>query len=633
MRILIASDKAAAIQKNIAQNAQKNMIFEYQPDILKLIDMLEVQEFSAYDQLVLILSGLDKWDSIQRESILNRYIAWAMKQDPSKQIFFLDTTKEYYMNIVTEIQGKTNIHYMEGRIRAADLPKVCAGSYHPGTEEPTPAQATISKDTSRRNQVKPNQVPTARKGGFSLFGRKKKETKPKDQEDFSQTPQPVKEEREEDFSQTPQPIEPTPEPVPESAPVSVPDEDELLFGNGFMDHTAQQEPKQDDLLLDMNTPLYQEPIANPTPVQDKPAFDIGDMDESTPMFNQPEPEPEPAPAPESILEPDLNSQSAGVGGFQSNPHSFSQQPTNEFVQKPQSPVPTIASAPVPAPSTEPVINKVAKRKPKKSSKGTFKRSMAVLVTGDRRQGVSSVCSNLAIAAARNGESVLVLDFDFIRRGQSINFPIQHDANDARYLTPLSIALRMPQSLDQYVVHYDDGLDYLGTSLYVADIENAMSVVDNSRIQRLIGTALSQYDIVFIDCPFDKVMEWDALVTSATRIVHVMNSDQNAIMNNVTLLDEDAFLDPSIFQMYVPRMGLVLNAAKPIKLYGIPVNADNILSVFMELTGDEDSYVDFDVLGEIPYIENYEGILASDKQPAETKYGSYYQNILQRLREV
>lgn len=632
MRILVASNKAASIQKPVTQNALKNMQFDFQPDCLKLIDMLETQEFSMYDQLVLILSSLDQWDAVQRKTILNRYLAWAKGQPASKEIIFIDSSREFYMDIVTEIQGQSNIHYIDKKIRVADLPKICAGTYRATDSVPQ----ELAKDASRRQAVQAPSVPKPHKGGFGFFGKNKKNQQP------AQPQPPVQ-----PTVQQPQPPvqppmqQPMPDPAPEqptsragvSSPQPLQTQQEVsefdvpLFGDFNPPQKAEQ-PVSSDFGLDLDLDVGEPAVRQQTKPAQQDRFDINNVDD-VPVF-QPEPEPAPAPAPMPTYQPEP--QPAPMNGPVGNDQFGAGQPMGN----PQHMNPSVGvqqPAPTPAPTQMQTRRPSRAPQTRKNNGAAFRRSIAVLVTGDRRSGVSSVCSNLAVAAAMMGEAVLVLDFDFLRRGQSINFPIQHDENDARYLTPLANALRMPHSLDQYAVNYIDGLDYLGTSLVVSDIEAAQSTVDNAKIQRLLGTALSKYDMVFIDCPFDKIMEWDALVTGATRIIHVMNNDMNAIMNNINLLCEDAFLDPSIYQMYIPRMGIVLNAVKSIDVMGIPASAQNLLSLFMGITGDEDSYADFAILGEIPFFTDYEKIVASDTQIAETQYGQYYQQLLQMLREV
>lgn len=658
MRILVASNKAAVIQKPVTQNALKNMQFDFQPDCLKLIDMLETQEFSMYDQLVLILSSLDQWDAVQRKTILTRYLAWAKSQPASKEIIFIDSSREFYMDIVTEIQGQSNIHYIDSKIRVTDLPKICAGTYRATDAAPQ----ELAKDNSRRQAVQAPSVPKPHKGGFGFFGKNKKNQQPAQppvQQPPAQTPvqQPTP-----DPVQAPTgtgqpsmsepwaiPEQPAPEvgvtgQQPAQPQQDVPEFDVPLFGN-FNPPPKPEQPASSDFGLDLDLDV-EEPVAQqPAKPAQQDRFDINKVDD-VPVF-QPEPPSQPTPTPTPVQQPEpqpvQQPVSAPMNGPSGNTQFGAGQPVgngqlgSQSVGNPQQMNPPMGvqqpMQPAPAPTQMQTRHPFRTPQARQNNGAAFRRSIAVLVTGDRRSGVSSVCSNLAVAAAMMGEAVLVLDFDFLRRGQSINFPIQHDENDARYLTPLANALRMPHSLDQYAVNYIDGLDYLGTSLVVSDIEAAQSTVDNAKIQRLLGTALSKYDLVFIDCPFDKVMEWDALVTGATRIIHVMNNDMNAIMNNINLLCEDAFLDPSIYQMYIPRMGIVLNAVKPINVMGIPASAQNLLSLFMGITGDEDSYTDFAVLGEIPFFMDYEQIVASDTQIAETKYGQYYQQLLQLLREV
>lgn len=692
MRILLAFDRAEHHMATITQNSMKNMQFDYQTDILKLIDTLETQEFSMYDKLVLILSSLKAWDDIQAKTILSRYIHWAQGQPKTKEIIFIDTEKKYYIEVATEVLGYANIRYIGERVRVTELPGICAGQIH---AQSNAAAQPLVKDKSKR-KVAAQEVPKPKKG-FGFFGRKPKGDSmnqpqpqqpdggapfmnPNDQpapqqeppRDFSQQipqqepPQNVSQQTpQQDFSQQ-IPQQDFSQPIPQSQP----DFDQPLFGGMDMPYTPQTPQSQDGMgevpleipddpepvptqqsrFGDMNTapdvnlfnipepepqtepePVYQ-PEPEPSPVQE-PAPQPNPMPGPAPQQPYPGPQPGPAPQPNPMPGPaqQYPYQATPQQPYQPNGPQSGMSPEG-YPQPNMGYVPQVQQ-PMQMQPQQPQQMQGRSQTRRGNQQRVSRRSTAILVTGDRRSGVSSVVSNLAMIAAMGGESVLVLDFDFEHRGQSINFPVTHESQDVRYTTSLSNALRTPGNIQNYAIEYIPGLWYLGTSMAISDTRSAAAVVDNHKIQRLIGTALSQYDLVLIDAPFTCLSQWDALVTSATRIIHVMNNDLNAIMNNINLLCEDAFEDPSIYQTFIPKMSIVLNAIRPVNVAGYPANADNILNIFAALTEDYETYQDFAVGGQIFFNSDYDAIIAADKQPAETKYAQEYANVLQAIREV
>ena len=658
MRILLAFDRAEQHISTITQNAMKNMQFDYQTDILKLIDTLETQEFSMYDKLVFILSSLKAWDDIQAKTILSRYIHWAQSQPKTKEIIFIDTEKKYYIEVATEVLGYPNIRYIGERVRVTELPGICAGQIH---AQSNAAAQPLNKDKSKRKTTA-QEVPKPKKG-FGFFGRKPKGdsmNQPQPQQPDSQPPfqnpndpvsapqQPMPAmEPQQDFSQQipQQPVQPQdfsqqiPQPQP-AAPQQ--DFDQPLFGGMNVPYTPQPNQHAEDI---GDVPLVIPDEPDPAHAQQSR---FGNIDTAPDMnlFDIPEPEPQPVRKPVDITksQPEPEPQPA----YQPQPEpqpSYQPQPEPQPAYQPQpepQPVqqPSFGQAPQVNPGFMPQAQQPVQMQQFKQPQGhvaskqrVSRRSTAILVTGDRRSGVSSIVSNLAMIAAAGGESVLVTDFDFDRRGQSINFPVTHELQDVRYTTSLSNALRAPGNIQNYAMEYVPGLWYLGTSMTVGDTKSAAAIVDNRKIQRLIGTALSQYDLVLIDAPFERLNEWDALVTSSTRIIHVMNNDLNAIMNNINLLCEDAFEDPSIYQTYIPKMSIVLNAIRPVNVAGVPADANNILNIFAALTEDYETYQDFAVGGQIFFNAEYDAIIAADKQPAETKYAQEYAQVLQAVREV
>lgn len=658
MRILLAFDRAEQHISTITQNAMKNMQFDYQTDILKLIDTLETQEFSMYDKLVFILSSLKAWDDIQAKTILSRYIHWAQSQPKTKEIIFIDTEKKYYIEVATEVLGYPNIRYIGERVRVTELPGICAGQIH---AQSNAAAQPLNKDKSKRKTTA-QEVPKPKKG-FGFFGRKPKGdsmNQPQPQQPDSQPPfqnpndpasapqQPMPAvDPQQDFSQQiPQPpaqpqdfSQQIPQPQP-AAPQQ--DFDQPLFGGMNVPYTPQPNQHTEDI---GDIPLVIPDEPDPAPAQQSR---FGNIDTAPDMnlFDIPEPEPQPVRKPVNITksqsepepQPAYQPQPEPQPAYQPQPEP---QPTYQPQPEPQpAQQPSFGQAPQVNPGFMPQVQQPVQMQQFKQPQGhgaskqrVSRRSTAILVTGDRRSGVSSIVSNLAMIAAAGGESVLVMDFDFDRRGQSINFPVTHESQDVRYTTSLSNALRAPGNIQNYAMEYVPGLWYLGTSMTVGDTKSAAAIVDNRKIQRLIGTALSQYDLVLIDAPFERLNEWDALITSSTRIIHVMNNDLNAIMNNINLLCEDAFEDPSIYQTYIPKMSIVLNAIRPVNVAGVPADANNILNIFAALTEDYETYQDFTVGGQIFFNAEYDAIIAADKQPAETKYAQEYAQVLQAVREV
>lgn len=572
MKILIASNKIEQVLPIVRKAAKKNQVFNGVPKLDRLMDDLDQHpDVSDYDKVVILLSSLKDWDIVQRKALLQRFLAWAKILPEGKEVIFIDSDGDYDADCMSELSGYATARYIKGRFTANALPDIVLNnqSPEPSTSEP----------------IKP-------KKSFSLFGKKR-----------AAVQEPV--------------TAPAPAPYAEPESADVPNLDAPLFAD-----VPQVE-------------------------------DVGDADLHLEMdFDFPEEEFVPA-APAPKIETEMTAESFDMPLFPEEPAQPVQPvPTPQPVEPAQTPeliAPVAPVAPVvPASMTtttvvEPV-KKVTKHKalfgkreaavqPKTTPvTHVTRRSKVILVTGDRRTGVSSVVSNYAIAAQHAGLRSLVIDLDFARRGQSINFPVYHDPDDAQYTTPLWNAIKNPFDVEQCAVIYDEGIEYLGTSMYVSDYATLKDATDSARLQKLVSIALNKYDLVIIDCPFEDLKQWGVLIPLSASIVHVMNNDPYSVYGTINMLCPESFTDESDYQIYIPKMHLLLNNTTPVKLQGYPVDAEHIRDIFAALTGDS-SYLDYSVLGEIPHIEDMQAILEASKQPALSGYLDTYMNIYNFLEEA
>lgn len=490
MNAVVLTPMADKVRDACRKNIPSGLKLSWSQDAVRLVEEIESKGFT-HDKLFVALKALDAYDSIQRKSILDRYINVAKNLKPTQSAIFLDSANDYSDIFALEVTGYPNIEYLTTETKAENLPDIILGKHKTSSAPHT----ELGKDRSQVKNIKGGTAPT--KGGRKLFGRKE--------------PKPV-------------------EPVSQPAPLEVPEVD-----------TGVSEL---------------EDILNATTVE--------------PVYVAP-------------------------------PVDTAQQHITEHIVTQNS----------------------------RQSLKVPTRSRVVVVTGERRSGVTSICANIGLVAAKQGWNVLMVDIDFVRKGLMLAFPAIIAQDDMPHLTSVANALRQPASLADYTLPADDGLEFLSLDLSINDVRGYAESCTPEKLQKLIATATTSYDLILIDMPFDKLKAFSPLISMASTIIHVMNNDMNALFNLVTMVDPDNFEDRTDYQLYVSKIAVVLNACLDSKWNNTPINAKSLVKVLIAMT-DDDSFDDYMVLGEVPFIGNYNSIIEETDLPANKEYSQYYLQLLRQL---
>lgn len=371
--------------------------------------------------------------------------------------------------------------------------------------------------------------------------------------------------------------------------------DKSLFDDVEYQPAEQIQPPVEDTSAD-DLDIYinikkTEPASEPTLALDE----LG----QTPLFDDTE-----KSIPSSSVKggPNMQTESQPVQSPQPTP-VLTQFIQNPFAQSTQQITPVSNTKPVKAqvsPAVKPVYIDFFK-----------KRSKTILFTGDRRSGVSTVVSNLAEQASRDGLYVLVIDLDHDRRGQSINFPINCDPNDVRMTLSLYHAIKNASNISDYAIPLNDNLSMLGTSMMAEDSTIMHQHCDDASLRSLLSVAMGMYDLVLIDCPFSKLKEYSCLVAMSNYIIHSMQTDSRSVINNLNMLTPDCFSNATDYSIYMSRVLLLLNCFKSHFNKGTEINEKTVLRYMMELTGDG-MYNSLSVIGRIPEFNDYDEYMNNGK---------------------
>lgn len=320
-----------------------------------------------------------------------------------------------------------------------------------------------------------------------------------------------------------------------------------------------------------------------------------------------------------------------TGNLNDNPLFEEPSPKPQSVETVPAPSPIPEPVKVVAPAPAQVKQKIEIPQPSGKYIQFFqKRTKIILCTGERRSGVSTFTSNIAQQVQRDGLSCLLVDLDYERRGQSINFPFEHDSDDVHLTYSLYNAVKSNSSIGEHAIALDDGLDFLGTSLYVEDTDMMHNHVTNETLQRLLTVALSEYDIILIDCPFVQIKEYPCLVAMSNLIVHSMCTDIRSIYNTLNSITEYDFASSTDYNLYVSKMMLLLNCYTAHFWNHTEVTEKFLPRVMFELT-DSQMYLNFAVLGRVPFFADYDEYMSGGKMLVDNaKYRNIFVHLLDEL---
>lgn len=361
--------------------------------------------------------------------------------------------------------------------------------------------------------------------------------------------------------------------------------DKPLFADEPVSDSENQEAANEPTLPDFDIDLeYDE--------QEPDSLNTDDLTEysSTPLFDDPEPASTPDPEPE--------------------PKQMAQQ----HVQKPK--------------TVSPPAVKSKTKGVKKTYVDFFrKRSKTILFTGDRRTGTSTIVSNLAEQASLDGLAVLVIDLDFERRGQAVNFPIVCDDNDTQTILSLYHAIKNASNLTKYALQLNNNLDFLGTLLSAESTDFMFEHVTNESLQTLLSLAMGKYDIIFIDCPFLSIKSYPCLVGMSNYIVHSIPTDTRGLINCINMLTPEDFDTDTSYNVYLSKAMFLLNIYLSHFWKNVEITERNVMDYLCDLT-QESLYRNLTVLGRIPMFHDYDEFMSDGKLLVqEKKYTDIFIEVL------
>ena len=598
--IVASADALPFIQKSFESQRCVGVEFEFYADVNEILTSIETRGFYL-DKLVLVTSFLQTWGMIDKQTMVNRILQICEHLQPTAEIYLADSKQLLRSEYSNLLNAYPQVKYQPQQLHVSELFGLVMGDLK--------QEEADNIDDS----VKP-------KGFFGkMFSKRNKGAVAPINEDAALFPD----------------TEPVASENPFTADAEQPTED--LYN--LFEEPAQPLPEMKSFAAPVDdTPLFEDP----TPVftsapasalitsEDESSFQASD-DQS--IFSSSEPQqvfqapPQPEPEPQQF--------------FQASPQPEPQQ----FFQAPPQPEPQPEQffqapppAPTPAPQQQvfqaPKQGKVHTPKPAKA-KSTYvdifqKRTKIILCTGDRRTGTSTLVSNLAQQAVNDGLAVLVMDLDFERKGQAINFPFQADENDTQLAFSLFRATSAPTNLAEYVIHLEDGLDFIGTAISVSEVTNIHKAVTDDILKQMLSSALSAYDLIFIDCPFEYLREYSSLVAMAHIILHSMGTDYRAILNTLNALTPDDFENDMTYNLYLSKVMLILNNFVSHFWNSTEINEKTIISYMCTLTG-EDFYRNIDVLGRVPAFPDYDRYMDAGALFVSNK--SYKNIFIQLLNDI
>lgn len=590
--IVLPASKLNAVKQSLSSQKSASLNFDYSTDPFSVFLSIKNQGFYM-DKLVIIATILSDMDDNTRQQfmmslldICNTFITQNLGE-----ILIIDSSHLMEMEYNSSFSMFPGFVYQTQKIHPSQLYSLIAGNFQ-AEENPNVDNDIKKPGLFSRMFKKKNAAPAAIQPNPGIS---------------QQMPEPS-------VNQMPGQV---PSQIPEQ-PVTqpfVPTSQTPLFSDAdFQQEAAPQEEADapansldfSSLIFDNPEPQPQEDVIKPQSYNDMPLFE----DPSVPTVNiAKEPEPpqpqsipqivsQPQPVPQMVSQPQPVSAPFQQPQPQSAPMQFSQSQLAPppILQSPSLPTPIQLSQPQPVPVQNLYYADFFR-----------KRSKTILVTGDRRTGVSTVVSNLAEQASQDGLAVLIIDLDYERRGQSINFPIDCDPNDIRTTLSLYNAIKNASNIQEYALPLNVNLSMLGTSLVAEDSTIMYKHVNDDALRPLLSMAIGYYDIVLIDCPFSMLKEYSCLVTMSNIIMHCLQTDLRSIFNTVNILAPDSFSSDTEYSVYMSKTLLLLNNYVPHVLNGKEMNESNLLSFMCDLTGDN-LYTALSIIGRVPSLSQYDNCM-------------------------
>lgn len=593
--ILLSEANKLKVEANFNQQKCVGVEFEFFTDFDEVMALIEARGFFM-DKLVIISSMFKDWTDIQRQQLTRKLLNICECLPTNKEIFMLDSNQYFKNDFTTTLSFYPQVIYQSQKIEVKNLFGLITGDIKapetPNINENIKRQGFFGKFLNKRSRL-----ATPLEGSQEAVPAESVEEQVPEQ---LEQPSMINLGKDADMPLFAE--EPTAAPVPETAQTEWFDEFDSMFGEDaarpIINNTTDFSSYDD-------TPLFSEPESEPEPMpepENTPHIDLAKPPESE---QEPMPEPIPEPVPVPVAAPTL-------------PHIFKKEPKQPKV-KPQPTPRQPKSKPEPIPNHKSEYVKLFQ-----------KRTKILLFTGERRSGISTAVSNCAAQACKDGLNVLIVDLDYERRGQAFNFPFLHDENDIRMTHSLYNANKNPSQIKEYVIHLDQGLDFLGTSLAVVETNIMHKHVTNESLQCLLTTATSYYDIIFVDCPYEQIIEYSNLILLSNTILHSLNTDQRSVINTLNAITTDDFDNVNSYNTYMAKVMFLLNNYTPHFWNGKEIN-ERMLTIYMgELIGDN-VFQNVAVVGRIPSYDDYDYCMDDGKLLVHNKrYAKDFVNILNEI---
>lgn len=285
--------------------------------------------------------------------------------------------------------------------------------------------------------------------------------------------------------------------------------------------------------------------------------------------------------------------------------------------------------------SKPKKKKSDKKKAPKMDKSALyiqSRPRIVYVTGTGRIGQSTLAASLGFTASQFYCKSLIVDLDMIRRAISCIY--QDYANTSSvYSTGLVSAIRSPHLIEEIATEHYDGVSTIGISIDAEDNREIMNTVTPEAIQSLLLQALTKYNLVVVDIPWDYLVANPVLMTVPHDILFTTSNDIMTMISDLNHLTPDSFSSPDIFNMLISKMRFVLNMTSPENVYERKTITEKNFNKVCYILTEEEMFTTIPVVANIPMVKGV-GNQASYGKPASSfseEFASHCSEILHELK--
>lgn len=267
---------------------------------------------------------------------------------------------------------------------------------------------------------------------------------------------------------------------------------------------------------------------------------------------------------------------------------------------------------------KPVKEKKVKA-PKLSKKEVSLYKGIIAVTGDRQSGVSTTVSNMADVYAKNGNSVLIVDLDTKRRFQTKIYPEFYDAIalENRVMNGLLASLINTGNLEDVAAVVSDNVALLSISDEVDRVIHKFAnrpfeaVFSAQNLVNLLSYAKSMFDVVIVDLPFEKLHSVGNLLSYVDKSIMCIPNTMYHIDNLLEIeIDELLLVDEIVTRTLLSKSKILLTKYNEnSKFEGKEVTEEFVMDTLSLL---DDSQYHLEVIGRIPYIDDYESQVGKGK---------------------